>query len=76
MEVSSRQMCVCRIILGSSGDTLDVPVHIAQCDIAFPLMGMDVLRKGDTEFTHIKEDGENWLRFRFNLLPEEERIFL
>lgn len=69
-------VCMARVILDDSGDSLDFPAHIALTNITMPLLGMDILRKGDTMITHVEDDGVMYLRFTFGLLPEEERILL
>ena len=69
-------VCMGRIYLDDNNEYIDMAVHIADDEIAIPLLGMDILRKGDTAITHVEEDGNMWLRFTFNLLPEESRILL
>ena len=69
-------VCMARIILDDSGDCLDFPAHIAESDITMPLLGMDILRKGDTVMVHVQDQEELLLRFTFELLPEDQRLLL
>ena len=66
-----------RIHLDDSGDYVDLPIHIANNDLSMPLLGMDILRKGDLTLKHITDSEQyQWLLFTFNLLDEADRILL
>ena len=66
-----------RIQLDDSGDYVDLPIHIANNDLSMPLLGMDILRKGDLTLKHITDSEQyQWLLFTFNLLDEADRILL
>jgi predicted aspartyl protease len=75
-ELFKTAICMGRIHLDDSGDYVDMPVHICNETLSIPLLGMDILRKGDMTLTHIEDDGQLWLRFTFDLLEETERELL
>ena len=75
-EIFETAICMGRIYLDDSGDYVDMPIHISSGELSMPLLGMDILRKGDTELRHIMDDDQPLLLFTFNLLDETERILL
>lgn len=75
-ELFNTSICMGRIFLDDSGDYVDMPIHICNTELSMPLLGMDILRKGDMTLTHVTEDNEEWLRFTFNLLDEGVRDLL
>ena len=75
-EFFKTALCMGRIHLDDSGDYVDMPVHICNETLTIPLLGMDILRKGDLTLTHVKDDDQLWLRLTFNLLEDIEREFL
>jgi predicted aspartyl protease len=75
-ELFYTSICMGRIYLDDTGDYVDMPIHICNSELAIPLIGMDILRKGDMTLTHVTEDNQQWLRFTFDLLAEEERALL
>ena len=75
-ELFKTAICMGRMHLDDSGDYVDMPLHICNETLTLPLLGMDILRKGDMTLTHIKDDDQLWLRFTFDLLEETERELL
>ena len=75
-ELFKTTICMARVHLDDSGDFVDMPVHIGNESLSTPLLGMDVLRKGDMTLTHIKDDDQLWLRFTFDFLEDTERELL
>lgn len=66
-----------RIHLDDTGDYVDLPIHIADGELSMPLLGMDILRKGDMTLKHITDnEQQQWLLFTFDLLDEADRILL
>lgn len=76
-ELFETSISMGRIHLDDSGDYVDLPIHVADEDLSMPLLGMDILRKGDMVLKHITdEQRQQWLLFTFELLDETERILL
>lgn len=68
-EVSSSEVCMCRVHLSDEMETLDLPIYVMDSDSEQALMGMDILSLGDFSAIHREgEDGQLWLRFTFRLL--------
>jgi len=76
-ELFETAICMGRLHLDDSGDCVDLPIHAANEALSMPLLGMDILRKGDMALKHITDDDQQqWLLFTFNLLDEAERLLL
>ncbi|MBQ6763876.1 MAG: retroviral-like aspartic protease family protein [Paludibacteraceae bacterium] len=76
-ELFETSISMGRIHLDDSGDYVDLPIHLANEELSMPLLGMDILRKGDMALKHITdEDQQPWLLFTFDLLAEEDRLML
>ena len=76
-ELFETSISMGRIHLDSSGDYVDLPIHVANEELSMPLLGMDILRKGDMTLKHITdEEQQQWLLFTFDLLEEADRILL
>ena len=76
-ELFETSISMGRIYLDDTGDYVDLPIHVADDELSMPLLGMDILRKGDLSLKHITDDEQQqWLLFTFNLLDEADRILL
>ena len=76
-ELFETAICMGRLHLDDSGDCVDLPIHVANEALSMPLLGMDILRKGDMALKHITDDDQQqWLLFTFNLLDESDRLLL
>ena len=76
-ELFETSISMGRIHLDDSGDYVDLPIHIANEELSMPLLGMDIIRKGDVTLKHIIDDNQQqWLLFTFDLLAEEDRLML
>jgi predicted aspartyl protease len=71
-EAAQSQVCMCRLHLSEDGEKLDLPIYVMDSDSEQALLGMDVLSMGDFFSVHEESpDGQQWLRFRFNLTDTE-----
>ena len=76
-ELFETDICMGRIHLDDSGDCVDLPIHIAVDQLSMPLLGMDILRKGNMTLKHFSDnDHQQWLLFTFDLLDEIDRVLL
>ena len=76
-ELFETSISMGRLHLDDTGDYVDLPIHVANDELSMPLLGMDVLRKGDMALKHISDENhQQWLLFTFELLDETERIIL
>lgn len=76
-ELFETSICMGRIHLDDSGDYVDLPIHVATEELSMPLLGMDILRKGDLSLKHITDDEQQqWLLFTFDLIDEADRMLL
>ena len=76
-ELFETSISMGRLHLDDTGDYVDLPIHVANEELSMPLLGMDVLRKGDMALKHIvDENHQPWLLFTFELLDETERAIL
>ena len=63
---------MCRLHLSEEEEMLDLPIYVMNSDNEQALLGMDVLSLGDFSSTHYESpDGQQWLKFQFQLLDEE-----
>ena len=76
-ELFETSICMGRLHLDDSGDYVDLPLHIADNQLSMPLLGMDILRKGNMSLKHILDDNQQQLLlFTFDLLEETDRLLL
>ncbi len=76
-ELFETSITMGRIYLDDSGDCVDLPLHVADNELSMPLLGMDILRKGDMALKHVTDDEQQqWLLFTFDLLDEADRVLL
>ena len=69
-------LCMGRVYIDDCGEYVDMPIHVAKGELAMSVIGMDILRKGNSALSHIESNGEQLLKFTFSLLPEEKRELL
>lgn len=71
-EPAQSRVCMCRLHLSEEGERLDLPIYVMDSDNEQALLGMDLLSLGDFSSTHEESpDGQQWLRFRFNMTEME-----
>ena len=67
-DAAKSQVCMCRIYLSEDEEKLDLPIYVMDSDNEQALLGMDILSQGDFSAEHEETpDGQQWLRFRFEL---------
>ncbi len=71
-EAAQSDVCMCRIHLSEDEEKLDLPIYVMNSDNEQALLGMDILSLGDFHASHfVNPEGQQWLRFQFNLLEDE-----